>query len=74
MSTDPVDMMTTQDVADFLDVAESTVRSYHARGQMPDPDGQLGRTPWWSADTITEWEAQRTAAARSQQQAAEVSE
>lgn len=61
--------MTTSEVAEFLKVEEVTVRAYHARGQMPEPDGRLGNTPWWHTQTITEWEAGRTAAARSQQQA-----
>lgn len=64
----PNGQMTTQEIADYLQVEESTVRSYHARGQMPEPDGRLGSTPWWLTKTITEWNDQRTSAARSQQQ------
>lgn len=43
-------------VADHLGVTLSTVRAYRARGQMPPPDGILGRTPWWWSSTITGWE------------------
>lgn len=47
---------TVADVAAHLEVAESTVRAYLARGQMPAPDGRLGRTPWWRPATIRGWE------------------
>jgi len=46
---------TVADVAAHLNVAPSTVRAYAARGQMPAPDGRLGRTPWWWPDTIKTW-------------------
>lgn len=43
------------DVAAHLGVRPGTVRAYVARGQMPPPDGRLGRTPWWWAASIQEW-------------------
>lgn len=43
---------TVAQVAAHWGVAESTVRAYLTRGQMPAADGRLGRTPWWWADTI----------------------
>lgn len=43
------------EVADYLDVQPSTVTAYLAREQMPQPDGRLGRTPWWWADSIRAW-------------------
>jgi hypothetical protein len=46
---------TIEDVARYLGVGTSTVRAYTARGQMPPPDGKLGRTPWWKPDTIRAW-------------------
>lgn len=49
------DPWTVGDVADYLDVRTSTVRAYVARGQMPAPDGRIGRTPWWRAATIRGW-------------------
>lgn len=33
--------------------------SYRKRGQMPEPDGQLGGRWWWWSDTITAWAATR---------------
>lgn len=49
------DPWTVTEVAEHLGVAASTVRAYTARGQMPPPDGRLGRTPWWLAGTIRAW-------------------
>jgi predicted DNA-binding transcriptional regulator AlpA len=46
-------------VARFLGVAESTVRSYLSRSQMPRPDLTLGGSPVWRADTIRQWYGQR---------------
>lgn len=46
---------TTRDVAAYLGRKESTIRAYHARGQMPQPDGRVGRTPWWKPETIRNW-------------------
>ncbi len=56
-----------KEVADFLDVQEVTVRAYSTRGQMPEPDGRLGNTPWWKPETIIRWNDERTDAARSKQ-------
>jgi len=46
-------------VAKFLGVQDSTVRSWVSRQRMPDPDGHVGRTPVWRAETIRTWAAQR---------------
>ncbi|WP_371575222.1 MarR family transcriptional regulator [Streptomyces sp. NBC_01314] len=43
-------------VGRFLGVAAKTVRDYATRGDIPKPDGHLGRTPYWFADTIREHE------------------
>lgn len=50
---------TTAEVAAYLGVSVGTVRAYSSRGQMPPPDGRLGRTPWWWAETIRVWAAGR---------------
>lgn len=46
-------------VADRLQVTPSTVRRYmmadRARYGFPDPDGRLGRSPWWWSTTIDKW-------------------
>lgn len=37
-------------------LAESTLRSYHARGQMPKPDDDtVPDRPRWLRSTITRW-------------------
>ena len=46
---------TTADVAAALGVAASTVRAYNARGQMPEPTGHVGRTPYWVPEDIEPW-------------------
>ncbi len=53
---------TTAEVAAHLGVSVGTVRAYSSRGQMPAPDGRLGRTPWWWAETIRAWAASRSRA------------
>lgn len=48
-----------KEIATALGVAQSTLRNYRARGQMPEPDGQDRYGPWWYPDTITRWHANR---------------
>ncbi len=50
-----MDKWTTADIAAYLDVKPATIHAYRSRGQMPPPDGMLGRTPWWYAATIHTW-------------------
>ena len=45
--------------AAYLVVQPKTVTGYSARGEMPEPDGHLGRTPWWHPATIQVWAAAR---------------
>jgi len=42
-------------VAGLLGVTPSTVRSYLARDQMPEPIARLGRAPVWSRPVIERW-------------------
>lgn len=52
--------LTTQGVAEHLDIKASTWRAYVARGQAPQPDGHYdARTPYWLASTIDTWKASR---------------
>lgn len=50
-------------VAARLGVTPASVQRYRAadRSQyrFPDPDGYLGRTPWWWSTTIDTWAASR---------------
>ena len=50
------------EVAAHLDIKPRTVTAYTTRGQMPAPDGYVGRTPWWWETTITTWQAKRPGA------------
>jgi predicted DNA-binding transcriptional regulator AlpA len=51
--------LTIPDIAARVGVKPVTIRVYLHRGQMPPPTGRLGRTPWWSAETIEQWISER---------------
>lgn len=51
--------MTTDEVAVALGIRRQTVASYLSRGQMPEPDEMIGRTPVWKPATISRWKKQR---------------
>lgn len=53
------DQLTTKEVAEILDLSENTIRIYRKRGRFPNPDGVLGKTPWWRRATIDKWTAER---------------
>jgi predicted DNA-binding transcriptional regulator AlpA len=59
LSVGPSDWWTTDEVAAFLKVSTSTVRSYLSRQQMPEPDRRFGRLPVWQPETIQAWNALR---------------
>ena len=48
-------LLTVAEVAEILGIQEASVRGYKARGQMPPPDQQYGRTPLWREATIRAW-------------------
>ena len=43
------------DVAEMRGVKPRTITAYLARGQMPAPDGRVGRSPWWWESTVRDW-------------------
>jgi predicted DNA-binding transcriptional regulator AlpA len=53
------DYLDMADIADRLGVKVTTVRQYKLRGDLPAPDGQVGRSPVWRQQTISEWMATR---------------
>jgi predicted DNA-binding transcriptional regulator AlpA len=55
----PSDWWSTADVASYLGVSESTIRSYVARQQMPKPDRRIGSVGVWRPATIRKWHEQR---------------
>jgi len=50
-------------VGERLGISAVSVRRYMVADRdkysFPQPDGYLGRTPWWWSDTIDEWAAAR---------------
>jgi hypothetical protein len=53
------DYLTTAQVADLLELAPSTIRRYHSRGDMPPCDRRYGATPLWLPETIRVWRESR---------------
>jgi len=47
--------LTSKQIAELLGISPKTISAYKARGQMPKPDKEYGRTPLWSYDTIEKW-------------------
>ena len=52
---DMIPQWSVAEVATYLGVRPSTVTAYRSRGQMPQPDGRVGRSPWWRPATIRAW-------------------
>lgn len=44
------------DIARRFQIAESTVRAYHSRGEMPAANGYDKAGPWWTESTIAAWD------------------
>lgn len=55
MLDDNITYLTSKQVAELLGVSSSTITAYKARGQMPKPDREYGRTPLWKLSTIKQW-------------------
>ena len=47
--------LTVAGIALLYGIGEKTITSYKARGQMPQPDLQVGRTPVWKLSTLAAW-------------------
>jgi len=52
-------MLTTEQAAELAGMKVGTFRRYRSRGTVPEPDGYLGRTPWWRTETIVKWTENR---------------
>jgi len=52
---EPEELMSGREIADLLGVQPSTVRNYHARGQMPAPYVKLACGPIWLRSDIEHW-------------------
>lgn len=57
----PAGALTVAGVAARLGVQRRTVEAYrhHTQYGFPEPDGRLGRTPWWKPATIDAWQKGR---------------
>ena len=53
------EQLTSADVATLAGVTRASIHRYRFRGSIPEPDGYLGRTPWWHEATIRQWLAER---------------
>jgi predicted DNA-binding transcriptional regulator AlpA len=49
------DQLTITEVAALAGIAPASVRRYRLRDTFPEPDGYVGRTPWWRRSTIEAW-------------------
>jgi predicted DNA-binding transcriptional regulator AlpA len=54
-----MDVLDTPAVARLLGVTPATVRSYLARGLMPQPAGRIGASPYWTREAVEAWVASR---------------
>lgn len=69
--TNTTTYLTLADIARVIGVGIDSMRVYHQRaarnrrmneprpGDLPKPDETFGRSPVWSAETVSEWIAQR---------------
>lgn len=55
------ELLTMDDLAPILKVSKAAVVKARLRGELPEPDAQLGRTPVWLRPTVAEWIAEREA-------------
>ncbi len=51
--------MSSQDVADALGIKRTSVHKYVTRGDLPEPDDRIGRSPVWKRETVESWVAAR---------------
>jgi hypothetical protein len=49
------DQLTFDQAADLACLPVQTLRTYRTRNTFPEPDGYLGRTPWWYRSTVLHW-------------------
>jgi predicted DNA-binding transcriptional regulator AlpA len=51
--------LTSEQLADRLGVRRGSIHRYRTRGDLPEPDEVIGRSPVWKVETIECWEAAR---------------
>ncbi len=60
----PDDEMTMEDVAEHLGLSVRTVQDYRLDGRLPNSVRMIGRTPVWTREQISEWQASRPGSGR----------
>lgn len=50
-----LDLLSIKDFAERAGLAESSIRTYRTRGNIPEPDVTIGTTPGWLASTVDPW-------------------
>lgn len=55
----PDALLTINDVAALAGVAAASIVRYRQRGAVPEPQGHIGRSPWWTRPVIDHWLATR---------------
>lgn len=51
--------LTSDQLADKLGIKRGSVHRYRTRGDIPQPDEYVGRTPLWKETSIETWLAER---------------
>lgn len=51
----PEGTLNMREVAELTGESVVAIERKNRRGQMPAPDGRVGRTPWWKPETIKAW-------------------
>ena len=51
--------ITSDELAARLGIKRDSVYQMRSRGDIPEPDMRVGRTPVWRPETIASWEAAR---------------
>lgn len=55
MSGLPPGIMDTVAIAAMMGIKSRSVTQYVANRKAPEPDGYIGRSPWWYEATVTTW-------------------
>ncbi|WP_341719897.1 helix-turn-helix domain-containing protein [Micromonospora sp. FIMYZ51] len=52
-------LLTTDQLADRLGIKRTSVHRYRSRGDIPEPDQYVGRTPLWAESSVDAWLKER---------------
>lgn len=51
----PLDVVGLGEIAELLDVKQATAWVWRTRGDLPEPDAVVSKTPIWRRERILEW-------------------